>query len=197
MPSGERIASVPSGEPSDTSGPRSTSSRTSGRRACSTGRVARHQPPDATTARIASAAATAHGRLARGSWSSLRDTGIFRRRQSPPQSQSAHQPASEDADACLSAGNVAAACGSLCGVASGNRLQSGSALDHRSQNLRYVFTLERLLSTDSNSYSTQPKAQMSVRLSTALPRLARDSCTLLCPGSRLASSPPGSASASC
>src|SRR5450631_862151 len=63
VPSGERIVSVPSGEPSDTSGPRSTSSRTSGLSACSIGRVERHQPNNATTAMIASAAATAHGNL--------------------------------------------------------------------------------------------------------------------------------------
>jgi len=63
VPSGERIVSVPYAELSDTSAPRSTSSRTSGRSDCSRGRVARHSVNDVTTKSTASNADTANSNL--------------------------------------------------------------------------------------------------------------------------------------
>ena len=82
----------------------------------------------------------------------------------------------------------------LCGVFSGKRVQSGSALTTAAR-ISVVSSPSNALLPVSSSYSTQPNAQMSVALVHRLARApARDSCTPPCPESLRASSPPCSAS---
>ena len=182
------ISSLPAGEPSETSGPRSTSSRTRGRSACSTGRVDRHQPNDSTTATMASPAATANQQLARGSWSSLRGTGIFRCRNrifnldphvagivealTPVFLQAAPQ---ENAD-CLALSRQR------------GPIRLGS--DHGGQNVGNVFAVKCLFSGEQfvEHAAEGPDVRALVHRFARAP--ARDSCRPPCRESRLASSLP-------
>ena len=89
--------------------------------------------------------------------------------QSHPQSQSERRLRRGIADACPSAGIVAAGREWLRGMFPATR-PIRFRLHDRSQNFGDVFAFKCLFVRSSNSYSTQPNAQISVRLSTALPR---------------------------
>ena len=85
VPSGDRITAGPVADPSDTSGPRSRSSRTTGCGVVSTGRVNRHSAAPSAIATTASTPATAQGnRVLAAVWTGASSSS----RQTSPMSRS-------------------------------------------------------------------------------------------------------------
>jgi hypothetical protein len=152
VPSGERTTSAPPWDPSDTSAPRSTSRRTSGLSAGSTGRIPRQSIAPKMSATSPNAAATQLSRDRAGAG------GL-------PASNSQASPISRS----RRFGSFSRHFRSRRCTFTGTPLQSGSFLTTAASTSVVVSPLKARRPM-SISYSTQPNAQMSARLSTGLPR---------------------------